>query len=97
MDKVLMYHAIGSKTAEETGASLYCVSRDNFRRQMEYLVHGPQSTDHGQILITFDDGLLDNYTVAYPILKELGLKAYFFILVSRVGTKGYINWDQARE
>jgi len=49
------------------------------------------------ILITFDDGLIDNYTNAYPILKEFGLKAYFFILVGKVGRDGYMNWEQIRQ
>ena len=35
--------------------------------------------------------------MAYPILKYLGLKAYFFIIVSKVGTKGYMDWEQIRE
>jgi peptidoglycan/xylan/chitin deacetylase (PgdA/CDA1 family) len=46
--------------------------------------------------MTFDDGLEDNYTIAYPILKEFGLKAYFFLLVGRIGTTGYMNWEQVR-
>ncbi len=48
-------------------------------------------------LLTFDDGLLDNYTIAFPIIKEFSLKAYFFVTVSKIGTDGYMNWEQLKE
>ena len=38
----------------------------------------------GRIEITFDDGDITNYLNAYPVLKELGLKAYFFIRKSLI-------------
>jgi peptidoglycan/xylan/chitin deacetylase (PgdA/CDA1 family) len=95
--KILMYHSIGDTPSGEIGAGLYCVSEERFRGQMQ-IVHSPQSTVHSkEIIVTFDDGLLDNYTNAYPILKELGLKAYFFIVVAKVGKRGYMNWKQIRE
>lgn len=83
----LMYHSIGGSDNKEAGAELYSVPMEKFREQMK--IFSP--------CITFDDGLVDNYTNAYPILKELGLKAYFFIIVSKVGTSGYMSWEQIRE
>ena len=39
------------------------------------------------LLITFDDGYTDNYEIAYPMLKENGLTAAFFVSTSHVGLK----------
>ena len=32
-----------------------------------------------RVAVSFDDGYRDNDTLAYPILKELGIPAFFFI------------------
>ena len=97
MNKILMYHSVGSSTIEEVGAGLYCVSVEKFREQMEYLALSFQLSALSQIIVTFDDGLVDNYTNAYPVLKQFGLKGYFFILVGKIGSAGYMNWEQIRK
>jgi peptidoglycan/xylan/chitin deacetylase (PgdA/CDA1 family) len=61
------------------------------------LDHRPKTEDHRPVVVTFDDGLEDNYTCAFPILKEMGVTAYFFILGSKVGAEGYMNWKQIIE
>jgi len=95
-NKILAYHSVGLSVDGEVGAGLYCVSVEKFKEQMKF-VQSSRFKVQREILITFDDGLIDNYINAYPILKELGLKAYFFILVGKVGTDGYMNWGQIRE
>lgn len=47
-----------------------------------------------KISLTFDDGLLNTYEVAYPILRELGVKATLFV-VSGVFT-GEVGTEQIR-
>ena len=84
-----MYHAIGDLNSREEGAYLYCVSRENFMLQMDWLSRNKKDT-----LITFDDGDISNFDIAYPVLKELNLKAFFFVSASLVGKPGYMNWNQ---
>ena len=51
------------------------------------------------IIITFDDGYVDNYTNAYPLLQEYGFSATFYIVTDYVdrGLTRYMTWDQIEE
>lgn len=65
-----------------------------FRNQIEFLknnftivdmeqvidaVEGKSILPSDAMLLTFDDGYIDNYTYAFPILEEFGVKGSFFI------------------
>lgn len=65
-----------------------------FRQQMEFFktncnvvtmeqvidaVKGNSTLPDNAILLTFDDGYIDNFTYAYPILEEFGFQGSFFI------------------
>lgn len=62
---------------------------------------------HGRIpeksvFLTIDDGFESVYTIAYPILKEMGMQATLFVIVSDMETglrKGVpmLNWQQLKE
>lgn len=51
------------------------------------------------VLLTFDDGYIDAYENAFPILKSFGDKGTFFVITDWVdeGRGGYLSWDQAKE
>jgi peptidoglycan/xylan/chitin deacetylase (PgdA/CDA1 family) len=49
------------------------------------------------IILTFDDGYVDAFTQAMPILRKHGFVATFFILTGpadRGGAGGYLTWEQ---
>jgi len=45
------------------------------------------------VLITFDDGYLDNYTLAFPILRSHQVQGLFFLPTSFIGTTHLPFWD----
>jgi len=47
-----------------------------------------------RVLITFDDGYLDNYEVAFPILRSHGVQGVFFLATGLVGSCYVPWWDR---
>lgn len=81
-----------------------------FERQMEYVsrwfhvislsdliawLDGRQELPPYAALITFDDGYLDNYTTAFPILQKYRLPALIFLTTGHIGTDNPFYWDLA--
>ncbi len=46
-------------------------------------------------LITFDDGYLDNYTIAYPILQRYKFPAVIYLTTGHIDTDAPFYWDIA--
>lgn len=46
------------------------------------------------LVITFDDGYRDNYEVAWPILREFGMTATFFVATGFMGGNRLFWWDR---
>lgn len=49
------------------------------------------------ILITFDDGHLDNYTTAFPIMQKYGFTGVLYIVGNYLGAENYMNAEQIKE
>lgn len=45
------------------------------------------------VLLTFDDGYRDNYTIAYPVMKRLGIPATFFVPTQLIEERILGWWD----
>ncbi len=105
----LMYHALGNDASEAAGHDAhYTVSAHRFAAQLALLrarcgrtvsfrdwIAGAE--EDSSTVLTFDDGHLSDYTIAYPLLVEHGFGADFFVNPGRVGTPGYATWEQLRE
>lgn len=59
----------------------HALAADEF---LEFL-QGWRELQGRNVLITFDDGYLDNYVYAYPILKRYDLKATIFAITGLIG------------
>jgi len=95
---ILAYHSVHPDRRDVIN-----VSPQRFAQQMQWLAdhgfrgvslqHYRQALAAGQpsaarmVAITFDDGYLDNYTQAWPILQRHHFTATIFVVPSRVGTK----------
>ena len=92
---VLMYHHVSpaggfiSVTPENFDSQLAWLAKHGYRAltTAEFLDHlsGRQPAPARSVLITFDDGYLDNWVYAYPLLKRHGYHATFFIVTGQLG------------
>lgn len=49
------------------------------------------------VVLTFDDGYVDFYINAYPLLKKYNFKATQFIPTGFIGDSGYLTWEMIRD
>ncbi|MBX0329219.1 polysaccharide deacetylase family protein, partial [Oscillochloris sp. ZM17-4] len=48
------------------------------------------------VALTFDDGYMDAYTDAFPLLQQYGVTATFYIVSGFVGHDAYMGWGEIR-
>lgn len=59
---------------------------------VDYVYHGKALPDK-PMCITFDDGYLSNYEIAYPMLKQYQMKATIFSIGKTIGYRTYGDTD----
>ncbi len=108
---ILLYHHVS--TNSETQNSRYNIPPEKFEEQIKWLFDNGYQTitvselanliySGGEIpqrpvVITFDDGNIDNYNNAFPILKKYGFVATFYVVQTYINGEGMISTDQLKE
>lgn len=106
---VFNHHRIGNRAECEYDRELFSASAEQFDYQLSYIKrHFPILLPHQlaelrskkkqltrlHAMITFDDGYLDNYTLAFKLLKQHDMAAAFFLVSTFVGTAYVPWWDE---
>jgi len=102
------------KLGESAQDKQYVVSVENFEKQMKYLnengfqtilmrdlyyyFEGEKDLPQNPVIINFDDGVVNQYESAFPILKKYNQVATFFVFTNAMDRNvNYINWTQLAE
>ena len=102
------YHRIGEASLTEYDPNVFSCDEANFSEHMEYIkqhftiitlddisiILNGKIRDKRYALITFDDGYIDNYTKAFPILLENKITATFFLATNFMNNAEIPWWDR---
>lgn len=104
---VFNYHRVGDDAQSQPyDRALWSASAGDFDAQVGHLARGfdvisPKDLDYAlgdrrgrYALITFDDGYLDNYQLAFPILRRHNVPAAFFIATGFIDKPTLPWWDE---
>lgn len=107
---VICYHSINK---DPSGKSSIIISPEKFRQHLQAIkdngyttltmaqfddyILGDKPIPEKSVLLTFDDGYMDNYTNAFPILKEFNMNATIFVISSYLDGKEYLSPSAVRE
>lgn len=105
---ILMYHSINDNDPNNN----MVLPINMFKEQMLWLNNNDfnsltldeavialenDSVPENPVVITFDDGYIDNYENAFPILKENNIKATFFVITDFIDDGYYMSSDMLKE
>lgn len=110
---VLMYHRVLPPNGVPDGLKpgMY-VTTDTFAKHLNYLsshhevvslddlhdwLAGQRQFSRIPCAITFDDGWHDNYTQAFPLLRQHQMTATIFVITDQIGTPQMLTWSHVRE
>jgi len=103
---ILNYHRIGDARHSLLDRNLWSATEADFERQIALIstqfdviglpdLERALTEPHGRhVMVTFDDGYRDNYSLAYPILKRHGVPATFFLTTGFLDTPQVPWWDE---
>lgn len=109
---ILMYHYIENAPARTKMAGLYLdpkifesqISEINKEKINSVFVSEFAKTlilkktlSSRSVILTFDDGYEDFYSIVYPLLKKYKVKATVYVIINALDKPGYLTKEQVRE
>lgn len=103
---VLNYHRIGVPDSSDLDHGVFSATPESFEQQLKFLRDNCDIIEPNDIaelpsrgrgnyaMITFDDGYRDNYDAAFPLLRDAGLKAVFFVATGFMEGARLSWWDE---
>src|SRR5262245_37641845 len=105
---VLTYHRVGEPASNPFDDATFSATEEIFRAQITYLKERfampsvpeiLESLARGRLdrptaLVTFDDGYRDNHEIAFPVLRDLGVPACFFVVTRLLDAPALPWWDR---
>lgn len=107
--RILEYHSISidgfedqiTISKEKITAQFEFLKNNNYTvlslAEIEELKNKKLKLPPKSVVLTFDDGFLDNHTELYPLLKHYDFKAICFIVLGRIGQKADWNGKFVRD
>ena len=94
-DRIIMYHGTPRRDAQALERQLRLVRLAFPVVPLDKL--SDRRNGRARVALTFDDGLRNNITIAYPILQKLGLTATFFVCPGLIEGGQWLWNHEARE
>ena len=98
--RILTYHSIGDHVPLDK-MGIYNLTKNKFYTQMKYLhdnnIKISPLSEFSNLSITFDDGFLNNYLTAFPILNNFNFPFTIFITPKFIDNYLYLNRSQLKE
>jgi len=105
---ILLYHRVGPEgdpltiTISRFQQDMETLSQENYTplsltQLKRHMLSPNEPLPAKPIVLTFDDGYLDNYTNAFPVLQKYSMKASFEIITGMVGEPNRMTIPQIRE
>lgn len=68
-----------------------------FVKDVPDILNGNIHYNPKSVVLSFDDGYEDFYTVAFPLLKKYHMRATLYVIYDFIGRKGFVTHDQIQE
>ncbi len=106
---VFNYHRIGNVNENQFDRAVFSCSsqmldiqvreiKNNFKvitsNDLHQLLQKEKKLTKRYAMVTFDDGYIDNYSEAFPVLKKYNVSGIFYIAANFIGSNKIPFWDE---